>query len=87
MSGTLSIPESVEYLYTTFVREYRGYYGQDQFTYREDPSRAIERSMINFANLALRAVRVLADQPRLDRARAAGTGPDVLDVISPVLVG
>ena len=87
MFGTLSIPESVEYLYTTFVRDYRGYYSQDQFTYREDPTRAIERSMINFANLALKAVRILADQAELDRARAAGTGPDVLDVVSPVLVG
>jgi hypothetical protein len=43
--------------------------------------------MINFANLCLKAVRVLADQPRLDKARAAGTGPDILDVVSPVLVG
>jgi xylose isomerase len=87
MFGTLSIPESVEYLYTTFRRNYRGYYSQDQFTYREDPTRAIERSLINFANLALKAVRILADQPRLDRARYAGTGPDVLDIVSPVLVG
>jgi L-rhamnose isomerase len=87
MFGTLSIPESVEYLYTTFVRNYRGWYSQDQFTYREDPTRAIERSMINFANLALKAIRVLAEQPALDRARLAGTGPDVLDVVSPVLVG
>jgi len=87
MFGTVSIPESVEYLYTTFVRDYHGYYSQDQFTYREDPTRAIERSMINFANLALKAVRIYADQARLDRARAAGTGPDVLDVVSPVLVG
>ena len=43
--------------------------------------------MINFANLALKAVRILAEQPRLDAARAAGSGPDVLDVVSPVLVG
>jgi xylose isomerase len=87
MFGTVSIPESVEYLYTTFVRNYRGWYSQDQFTYREDPTRAIERSMINFANLALKAVRVLAQQPALDAARRAGTGPDVLDVVSPVLAG
>jgi hypothetical protein len=87
MFGTLSIPESVEYLYTTFVRNYRGYYSQDQFTYREDPTRAIERSMINFANLALKAMRVMARQGELDRARCAGTGPDVLDVVSPILVG
>ena len=87
MFGTISIPESVEYLYTTFVRNYQGWYSQDQFTYREDPTRAIERSMINFANLSLKAVRILAVQPALDRARAAGTGPDVLDVVSPVLVG
>jgi L-rhamnose isomerase len=87
MFGTLSIPESVEYLYTTFVRNYRGWYSQDQFTYREDPTRAIERSLINFANLSLKAVRVYAQQPALDKARAAGTGPDVLDVVSPVLVG
>jgi sugar phosphate isomerase/epimerase len=87
MFGTISIPESVEYLYTTFVRNYQGWYSQDQFTYREDPTRAIERSMINFANLALKAVRILALQPQLDQARKAGTGPDVLDVVSPVLVG
>jgi hypothetical protein len=87
MFGTLSIPESVEYLYTTFVRDYRGYYSQDQFTYREDPTRAIERSMINFANLARKAVRIFAQQTQLEQARAAGTGPDVLDIVSPVLVG
>jgi xylose isomerase len=87
MFGTLSIPESVEYLYTTFLRGYRGWYSQDQFTYREDPTRAIERSMINFANLALKAVRVMARQEALDEARRAGTGPDILDVVSPVLVG
>ena len=87
MFGTISIPESVEYLYTTFVRNYQGWYSQDQFTYREDPTKAIERSMINFANLALKAVRIVARQPALDKARKAGTGPDVLDVVSPVLVG
>jgi len=87
MFGTISIPESVEYLYTTFLRNYQGWYSQDQFTYREDPTRAIERSMINFANLSLKAVRVIAQQPALDKARAAGTGPDVLDVVSPILVG
>ena len=82
MFGTLSIPESVEYLYTTFVRDYRGYYSQDQFTYREDPTRAMERSMINFANLALKAVRDLAAAAARSTWRAPpGTGPDVLDVV------
>jgi xylose isomerase len=87
MFGTVSIPESVEYLYTTFIRGFAGYYSQDQFTYREDPTRAIERSMINFANLALKAVRLAGRQDDLARARRAGTGPDILDVVSPVLVG
>ena len=87
MFGTISVPEAVEYLYTTFVRDFRGWYSQDQFTYRDDPTRAIERSMINFANLALKAVRVYAKQDELAKARAAGTGPDVLDVVSPILLG
>jgi len=85
--GTISIPEAVEYLFTTFVRGYRGYYSQDQFTYRDDPTRAMERSMINFANLALKAVRVYAEREALASARRAGTGPDVLDVVSPILLG
>jgi xylose isomerase len=87
MFGTLSIPESVEYLFTTFVRDYRGYYSQDQFTYRDDPTRAMERSMVNFANLALKAVRLYARRDELEKARAKGTGPDILDLVSPVLVG
>jgi L-rhamnose isomerase len=87
MFGTISIPESVEYLFTTFLRNYQGYYSQDQFTYRDDPTRAMERSMINLANLALKAVRIYARKDELDAARVKGTGPDVLDVVSPVLVG
>ena len=58
--GTVSIPESVEYLFTTFVRDYRGYDSQDQLTYRDDPTRAMERSMINLANLSLKAIRIYA---------------------------
>jgi xylose isomerase len=85
MFGTVSIPEAVEYLFVTFERDYRGYYSQDQFTYRDDPTRAMERSMINFANLALKAVRIYARRDELASARAKGTGPDVLDVISPIL--
>jgi hypothetical protein len=69
------------------VRDYHGYYSQDQFTYRDDPTRSMERSMVNFANLALKAVRVYARRAELDRARTAGTGPDVLDLVSPLLVG
>jgi len=30
---------------------------------------------------------VCALQPQLDKARKAGTGPDVLEVVSPILVG
>jgi xylose isomerase len=86
MFGTVSIPEAVEYLFVTFERHYRGYYSQDQFTYRDDPTRAMERSLINFANLALKAVRVYARGDDLARARAQGTGPDVLDLISPILL-
>ncbi len=84
--GTVSIPEAAEYLYTTFVRNYRGWYSQDQFTYRDDPTRAMERSMVNFANIALKAVKVYALADELAAARRAGTGPDVLDVVSPVLL-
>jgi len=85
--GTVSLPEAVEYLYTTFLRNYRGYYSQDQFTYRDDPTRAMERSMVNFANLALKAVRLYSRRDELAAARVLGTGPDVLDIVSPVLVG
>ncbi len=84
--GTVSIPEAAEYLYTTFVRNYRGWYSQDQFTYRDDPTRAMERSMVNFANIALKAVKLYALADELAAARRAGTGPDVLDVVSPVLL-
>jgi hypothetical protein len=62
-------------------------YSQDQFTYRDDPTRAMERSMINLANLALKAVRIYARREELEVARGKGTGPDILDVVSPVLVG
>ncbi len=85
--GTVSIPESVEYLFTTFLRDYQGYYSQDQFTYRDDPTRAMERSMVNFANLAVKAVALFEQRDALWAAQAAGTGPDILDIVSPILLG
>ncbi|MGW8266088.1 MAG: TIM barrel protein [Longimicrobiales bacterium] len=85
--GTVSIPESVEYLFTTFLRDYEGYYSQDQFTYRDDPTRSMERSMVNFANLALKAVRLFGRRDELWAAQVEGTGPDILDVVSPILLG
>jgi len=85
--GTVSIPESVEYLFTTFLRDYQGYYSQDQFTYRDDPTRSMERSMVNFANLSLKAIRLFGRRDALRVAQAAGTGPDILDLVSPILLG
>jgi hypothetical protein len=77
----------VEYLFTTFLRDYEGYYSQDQFTYRDDPTRSMERSMVNFANLALKAVRLFGRRDELWAAQVDGTGPDILDVVSPILLG
>jgi hypothetical protein len=42
--------------------------------------------MVNFANIALKAVKLYGLQDELAAARRAGTGPDVLDVVSPVLL-
>ena len=87
MFGTISTVESVEYLYTTFLRDYDGFYSQDQFSYRSDPTRAMERSMINFANLSLKAIKILHENDKLNNARAKGDAPTILDQISPFLVG
>jgi hypothetical protein len=35
----------------------------------------------------MKALRSHARRDDIERARTAGTGPDVLDVVSPVLVG
>jgi len=43
--------------------------------------------MINFANLSLKAVRLYERQADIAQARTTGTGPDILDIVSPVLVG
>ena len=87
MFGTISTVESVEYLYTTFLRDYDGFYSQDQFSYRSDPTRAMERSMINFANLSLKAIKILHENDKLNDARTKGDAPTILDQISPFLVG
>ena len=46
----------------------------------------MERSMVNFANLALKAVRLYGRKEELRAAQAAGTGPDILDLVSPTLM-
>ena len=87
MFGTISIPESVEYLYTTFLRELPGLVQPGSVHLSRGPD-ARDRAEHDQLRQPLAQGRAHARAAAGARpARAAGTGPDVLDVVSPILVG
>ena len=71
----------VDYIYATIDTGFDGYFAEDQFTYRDDPTEAMALSREFFANIARRALLIWKDRDLLIKAQARGDGPSVLNVL------
>jgi xylose isomerase len=65
---------------------YQGWFGEDQFTYRMEPVRAMALSMELFANIMKKALLIYANKDKLDKARSTGDAGAVIEVVKKFLV-
>jgi len=75
-----------DFCYAAIVTNYEGWFGEDQFTYRQDPVRAMSLSREIFANVMKKALLIYTRRDALKKARASGDSSNVIDVVKDILV-
>jgi len=84
--GTGDVWRFVDYIYAAVDTGYDGWFGEDMFTYRMDPVKAMALSKEIFANLAKKALLIYARREELEEARATGDQAAVLNVVKKVIL-
>lgn len=75
-----------DFCYAAIDTGYDGWFGEDQFTYRMDPVKAISLSRELFANVMKKALMIYARKDELEKAQATGDAGRTLDVVKKILV-
>ncbi|HXG25079.1 MAG TPA: sugar phosphate isomerase/epimerase family protein [Chthonomonadales bacterium] len=87
VTGTDDIWRLVEFCYAAIDTGYDGWFGEDQFTYRMDPVRAMALSKEFFANAMKRALQIYAVRDQLEAAQATGDAANTIDVVKKYIMG
>jgi len=81
ITGTGDIWRLVDFCYAAIDTGYDGWFGEDQFTYRTDPVRAMRLSKELFANAMKKALCIYAARDKLQEAQATGDSARTIDVV------
>jgi len=84
--GTGDVWRMVDFIYAAIDTGYEGWFGEDQFTYRMDPVKAMYLSKEIFANLAKKALLIYAKKDELERARGTGDQGEILNVVKKIIL-
>jgi len=87
VTGTDDIWRLAEFCYAAIDTDYQGWFGEDQFTYRMEPVKAMLLSKELFANAMKKALRIYAVQDKLAAAQETGDAGNVIDVVKRILTG
>ncbi|HZO86973.1 MAG TPA: sugar phosphate isomerase/epimerase family protein [Chthonomonadaceae bacterium] len=86
VTGTDDIWRLAEFCYAAVDTDYQGWFGEDQFTYRMEPVKAMVLSKELFANAMKKALKIYAVKDKLEAAQATGDAGNVIDVVKRILV-
>lgn len=86
VTGTDDIWRLAEFCYAAIDTDYQGWFGEDQFTYRMEPVKAMALSRELFANAMKKALQIYAIRDRLAAAQATGDAGNVIDVVKRILM-
>jgi xylose isomerase len=87
VTGTDDIWRLAEFCYAAIDTDYQGWFGEDQFTYRMEPVKAMALSKELFANAMKKALKIYAVRDKLEAAQATGDAANVIDVVKRILTG
>ena len=86
ITGTGDIWRMVDFCYAAIDTGYDGWFGEDQFTYRLSPVKAMALSRELFANLMKKALLIYARKDDLTRAQATGDAAVAIDVVKKIIL-
>ncbi|MGQ9479237.1 MAG: sugar phosphate isomerase/epimerase family protein [Thermoproteota archaeon] len=86
VTGTGDIWRMVDFIYAAIDTGYEGWFGEDQFTYRMDPVKAMALSKEIFANLTKKALLIYSRKDELERIRETGDQAEVINFMKKIIL-
>ncbi|MCX7918667.1 MAG: sugar phosphate isomerase/epimerase [bacterium] len=86
ITGTGDNWKLAEFCYAAIDTGYSGWFGEDQFTYRIEPTKAMALSRELFANIMKKALLIYAKKSVLKKAQATGDAAATIDVVKEILI-
>jgi L-rhamnose isomerase len=86
IAGTGDIWRLVDFCYAAIDTGYDGWFGEDQFTYRMEPVRAMALSRELFGNAMKKALLIYARRDQLEAAQATGDAAHTIDVVKDIIL-
>ncbi|MBO3799176.1 MAG: sugar phosphate isomerase/epimerase family protein [Thermoproteota archaeon] len=84
--GTGDVWRMVDFIYAAIDTGYNGWFGEDQFTYRMDPVKAMYLSKELFANLAKKALLIYSKKEELEKVRETGDQAKIIDFVKKIIL-
>jgi len=86
IAGTGDIWRMVDFIYAAIDTSYEGWFGEDQFTYRMDPVKAMHLSKEIFANLAKKALLIYGRREEFEKVRENGDQAEIIDFVKKIII-
>jgi len=86
ISGTANLWAFTDFLYAAVDTNYEGWFGEDQFTYRMDPVKAMRLSKELFANCMKKALLIYSRRDEFEKVRESGDQAEVINFVKKVIL-
>jgi len=86
IAGTGDNWRFADFCYAAIDTDYNGWFGEDQFTYRMEPVKAMALSRELFANIMKRALQIYANKEALEKAQSSGKAEATIDIVKEYLI-
>ena len=86
ITGTGDNWRMADFCYAAIDTNYSGWFGEDQFTYRIEPVKAMSLSREIFANIMKKALEIYAKRKELEHAQETGDAGATIDVVKEILI-
>ncbi len=86
IAGTGDNWKLADFCYAAIDTGYSGWFGEDQFTYRLEPVKAMSLSRELFANVMKKALQIYAHRDKLEKAQATGDASLAIEVVKKYLL-
>ncbi|NOX96964.1 MAG: TIM barrel protein [Nitrospirae bacterium] len=86
ITGTGDIWRLADFCYAAVDSDYQGWFGEDQFTYRTEPTKSMALSRELFGNVMKKALQIYAVRDKLTKAQSSGDALATLEVVKRYLI-